>query len=980
MRRHVRQLRHIVLGALLVLVSVAATAQNRNRIDNRGKEFRIAFLHTNGFDDTPKFFIDVWCQKATRGRLTYLNSNESYPIDIPVPYTPVRVELDPAKLILPNPKETPISTNTLRLDFDDEVTIYGINTQRWSSDAFLALPKPELGTHYVVMSYPNTIAPDPTGELFNRSDFPSQFAVVATEDNTTVTIKPTVRLTNRTSTDQFSVLLNSGDIFFAQAENKVGLDLTGTEIRSNQPVVVYGSHQRANIPYNDAVGRDHLVEQLLPVSRWTNRPILTPHYQIPKTVNDANIARVMALNDDTELSIDSTFFKTLKALETVEIPLNKAELLTATGPIQVAQFQHSTVDDQLMRMENDSIGDPFMMLAFAPEQFDSVYAFESYNTKDFKYHFINVVIPTERIPSLLLDGGPVNAPFVRIPKTSYSYAQIPLKAGFHQIRARAPFGLYIYGYGPYNSYGVPGAVVFDTLYKDQKPPLVDVADTCGGVVGVAHDDSTYDFGMEDIRLLNSSNNVTLQTYPFAQGDPRAGFRINLIDPYQDGYAEMVVVDTAGLDNHVSFPVKGFTVALSTSSTPVTLDTLASLNGMQFCTTVRLRNYGQFPQEISAFDLTSTDPGLSVDAGLPVVLQPGEEREFSVCYRHSGDTAFTVGLSVTNGCIVRDLAIIPVISGVDSLKPYINSSEDPCKQDKSFEINEAGARNAGIKSITFTTLENADPIISPSLPSKNATLVLRRQDARKDLIYDMTIEDLVGNKVHLADTLGGFTLLVQRLSGEEVGLHIDNPWTYEDMMYGQRACDTVRIQNYGLRSLKLSRITLLGNLQFSIPPEQLPFDLPPGGEKKLAVCVVPISVGEKIDTLEIDFNCAQYVEQVELKTLVTPLPGSSRDKCGNAIAFQIGGFARANFLEAPTPNPVSGGRTVVTIGLSQDQPVTLGVHDALGNEVLRLLDNDRLPAGIAQIDMNTENLSQGIYYLLLRTADGDVITQKLVVNR
>jgi len=980
MRRLVRQLRYVVLSAVLVLVSVVATAQTRNRIDNRGKEFRIAFLHTNGYDDTPRFYVDVWCEKATRGRLTYLSSNESYPIDVPVPYTPVRVELDPQKLILPNPKNTPISSYTLQLEFDDEVTVYGINTQRWSSDAFLALPKPELGTHYLVLSYPNTIAPDPTGELFNRSDFPSQFAVVATEDNTTVTIKPTVRLTNRSNTDQFSVLLNSGDIYFAQAENKVGLDLTGTEIRANQPVVVYGSHQRANIPYNDAVGRDHLVEQLLPVERWTNRPILTPHYQIPKTVNDANIARVMALNDNTELSIDSAFYKTLNAREFVEIPLDKAELLTATGPIQVAQYQHSTVDDQLMRMENDSIGDPFMMLAFAPEQFDSTYAFESYNTKDFKYHFINVVIPTERIRTLVLDGGPVNAPFARIPKTSYSYAQIPMKAGFHQIRARAPFGLYIYGYGPYNSYGVPGAVVFDTLFKDQKPPLVDVSDTCGGVVGVAHDDSTYDFGMEDIRLLNTSSNVTLQTYPFTQGDPRAGFRINLIDPFQDGYAEMVVVDTAGLDNHVSFPVKGFTVSLASGSAPVVLDTLASLNGLQFCTTVRLRNYGQFPQDISALNLTSDDPGLTVDDGLPATLQPGEEREFTVCYRHTGDTTFTVGLSVTNGCLVRDLATIPVISGVDSLKPSIGSSEDPCKQDKSFQIDEAGSRNAGIKSITFTNLVNADPIITPSLPSKNATLTLRRQDSRKDLIYDMTIEDLVGNQVHLADTLGGFTLSVQRLSGEEVGLEIDNPWTYDDMVYGQRACDTIRIRNYGLRTLQLSRVALLGNIQFSIPPEQLPFDLPPGGEKNLAVCVVPVSVGEKLDTLSIEFNCAEYIEQVELKTYVTPLPGSSRDKCGNAIAFQIGGFAKANFLEAPTPNPVSSGKTVVTFGLSKDQPVTLGVHDALGNEVLRLLDNDPMPAGIAQIDMNAARLPQGMYYLLLRTADGQVLTQKLVISR
>jgi hypothetical protein len=72
-------------------------------------------------------------------------------------------------------------------------------------------------------------------------------------------------------------------------------------------------------------------------------------------------------------------------------------------------------------------------------------------------------MPTERINTLILDGGPVVSGFTRIPKTSYSYAQVQVAAGPHFIRADVPFGLYVYGYGPYNSYGFPAGMTFEPI-------------------------------------------------------------------------------------------------------------------------------------------------------------------------------------------------------------------------------------------------------------------------------------------------------------------------------------------------------------------------------------------------------------------------------------------------------------------------------------------------------------------------------------
>ena len=56
----------LLIFVLLATGPASSQAQVRNRVDNRGTQFRLAFLHTNGYDDNPRFFIDVWCAKATR--------------------------------------------------------------------------------------------------------------------------------------------------------------------------------------------------------------------------------------------------------------------------------------------------------------------------------------------------------------------------------------------------------------------------------------------------------------------------------------------------------------------------------------------------------------------------------------------------------------------------------------------------------------------------------------------------------------------------------------------------------------------------------------------------------------------------------------------------------------------------------------------------------------------------------------------------
>lgn len=973
----------VILCAVMLAVTLVCTvsAQPRNRVDNRGREFRVAFLQTNGADDAPQFALVIAAEKPTSGTLTYVRSGRTVPIPTLQPNVPIRLQLDTNQLLLPNPARIPISSFSVYLRFNEEVVMYGVNTQRWSSDAFLALPQEVLGTEHIILSYPNTIDPNPAAAFSRSSDFPSQFAILATEDNTAIRITPAARISSRPDTAPYDIVLNAGEVYFAQAFGRAGTDLTGTRISSSRRVIVYGSHQRANVPWDEAVGRDHLIEQLPPIDRWAHRAIVTPHYQIPKTVADKNIVRVLAGADNTQIFVDSTFLTTINAQQHVEIELDRAKLITASGPILVAQYHHSTVDERFVSQPNDSVGDPFFMLVPAQEQFDSVYWFESFATKDFFYHFINVVIPTERVGSLLLDGFPVNVPFQRVDKTSYSYAQIPVSLGFHKISARAPFGLYMYGYGVYNSYGAPGALIFDSLFKDQKEPDLEWIDTCGGAAGYAIDDAITDFGVEAVRLLAGSVNVRLEVDPFTPGADSVHFRVPLIDPYQDGVAEMLVVDTAGLDRRYRFPVKGFTVSMTIGQTaPVELDTLASLSGGEFCRRITLRNYGQFPQRITGLRFNSPAPGLRTVGEFPIEIEPGGSREVTLCYQFVGDTAYTVELQVDNGCLKRPIALLPLVSGVDSLVPVLQPVFDPCDIDRRIKVIEAGVLNSGITSVSFLDSSNVQFSLSPSLPGKEIEIRLERRDPYQDMIYSIVVTDAVGNKAFISDTVGGFTLSVQTEAAEQVGARTRKPWIYPNLTYGEEICDTFYLRNYGLLTLTLQRPRVIGNIEYSIPPDQLPVVLQPGEVRPLLICIKPRGFGEQIDTLIIDFNCGTPQELVVLRTNVDPLVGQAVDRCGNALGFQVNGFVKQTFLQPPVPNPTGAGRASIFIGLTEPESVTLGLFDGLGNEVRRFLDRDAMPGGIITVDARLSELPAGLYYLRLRTETGALLTQKLVIDR
>ena len=159
---------------------------------------------------------------------------------------------------------------------DDAVTVYGLNRQKYTTDAFLAVPVTAVGTRYRVVDYEFGLAP--------------VVGIVATEGRTTVTIDPP-----SPQLETHTVQLELGEVF--EWETTTSQSMTGALITSDRPVSAYGANRCANIPSGYGYC-DHIVEQLIPTSTWGRT-----FASMPLAGRTQDTFRVVADEDDTVVTI-----------------------------------------------------------------------------------------------------------------------------------------------------------------------------------------------------------------------------------------------------------------------------------------------------------------------------------------------------------------------------------------------------------------------------------------------------------------------------------------------------------------------------------------------------------------------------------------------------------------------------------------------------------------------------------------------------
>ncbi len=351
---------------------------------------------------------------------------------------------------LPDSDVEKIQLTGIHLTSINPITVTGLNHVTSTTDGFLALPKNSLGKHYTLPAYTGI------GTAHGKSP---QVAVLATEDNTQVSLTPAHNLPEIGGIyeQNYDVLvkrsqpiqrtINKGEVYYLYGY------IVGSQVSADKPIAVFSGNTCQEIPIG-FFACDHMVEQLIPTASLGNT-----YYSHPfafRALGDAFF--VIGTQDNTRVSINSTQMVTLNQGDVYETTLTQASTVSANHPIVVSQFNYSNNYDYHERDRKDLSMDPFMLQLAPVEQYLKHYTFTT-PTNGFRWNFVNIIARTDDISNLSIDGVGVDASlFVPILGSPYQGAALPVSIGQHTLQSEQPFGVTLYGYDEFDSYGYAGGL------------------------------------------------------------------------------------------------------------------------------------------------------------------------------------------------------------------------------------------------------------------------------------------------------------------------------------------------------------------------------------------------------------------------------------------------------------------------------------------------------------------------------------------
>ncbi|MDB5032808.1 MAG: hypothetical protein JWQ98_49 [Chlorobi bacterium] len=188
------------------------------------------------------------------------------------------------------------------------------------------------------------------------------------------------------------------------------------------------------------------------------------------------------------------------------------------------------------------------------------------------------------------------------------------------------------------------------------------------------------------------------------------------------------------------------------------------------------------------------------------------------------------------------------------------------------------------------------------------------------------------------------------------------------------CRLITLRNRGDVRVDLTKIHFLHNVDFSIPPSQLPLSIPPHSDVTLKVCFAPTAEGEMRDTLVAqDGGCPMRVPMVSYGVGFGSMDGLV---CNTSVRLGSPGGRPGLRLLAPGSNAIVTSPVTFRFSLAGDARVRLVIHDGLGRVAAMLVDAS-LSAGVHDVEWDGRGLSSGIYSCTL-TAGGEGVTNSLML--
>jgi hypothetical protein len=502
-------------------------------LDNKGNDFIMTFLpnHSGGS------YVELHLTSDVATDVTV-----DWPYDSPTFSTTVSLTPGVITIVsLPTAAAnswTPgvVSNMAVHAYSDDEFICYMINRLGYTSDAALGLPTDVMNTDFIVVMN--------TGTTLGSWDG-GEFAVVAREDNTTVTITPTQNMAGGFSAGvPFDITLNLGEAFLGRstANGGTAADLSGTLIEADKPVGMTNGNRCTNVPSN-ITACDHVFEVAQPLQSWGNQVFVANLPLRPY----GSIYKIVAGADNTTITEDGTSLGTFNKGEFFVTSVEAGNhVFEGDNAIFVVQFMPG------QGYTGNSTGDPAMGNMAPSEQYLYDYTFSTVGGGQFAANYLTIIANNSDVTggTILLDGSTVAAGlFTAVPGTDWSAAVVSLTDGTHTTSsASMTHGITVEGYNDYDSYIYPGGALFVPInpVNDTIPPVCNETSNDGCTACVtATDDGVDDAGIFLVRLDAGYDNLVLTVDPFDQGDPSVSYCVTTDDQSMPGSGSVTVIDGEG---------------------------------------------------------------------------------------------------------------------------------------------------------------------------------------------------------------------------------------------------------------------------------------------------------------------------------------------------------------------------------------------------------------------------------------------------
>lgn len=982
---------------ILILIIILLSSLNLRALDTRGKDFWFNYMpNFHNYDtssNSDSLIIFIAAEKVTNCTIAYSDSNGKITTYNFTTFNPNQVyeyripwktfELLGFDDISMNQCER-IAKQSFHVTSDNDISLIAHSKARLTNDAFLVFPTHALGNEYYILCY-NSDGGQGSSGYSGYNSTPSQFSITAVQDSTNIEITP------KSSTEiygmsQRKVILNKGESYLVQSElnsNNFQGDLTGSYIKSDKPIAVFGGQQRAAIPINSGSfrpSRDILIEQMAPINYWGKNAYIVPFKEIQSvTPNGTDLFRVLSAFDNTEVYLNEKLVATLKAGEFYEGVLDQIYQLESTGPILVAEYKKTSDDGS--SGSNVNYGDPFMIIVPPKEQFSRIYRCISSQVYDtgisgfsipepsFKEQYITLVAPDIALASVKIDkvSIPVTE-FTKIYKSGYSATTQKVKDGTHDVTCDEEVGIFIYGYGPANSYGYIGGMSSKNI--DFNPPIAEVKQNCDEFEIFTLDTNIYDSGIDSILTPQDLNKNIVYNIPSHQDTSLFSFSANVIDKYQDAKMTVIIKDSIGYSRKITKEIMGFTIGIKNIKDKLEIkDTILAVTDK--CYQIELFNYGNFTQTFDLkFALGNTKMTLS-DSG-KISLNSGQSKIIQVCYNPLLISQAIDSLIVTDTCNIRTLATFNLSSIGDSLAPKVTITGLPCSKSKIINISDSAKFDTGIKS--WKVVDSLNCIINSIVFSaKLCVLNVLVIDPKQDAFYTINTKDEWGNSFNFSDTLRGSTLGYEIVKNDSM-----NILNFYDKVIGGVYCDSIKFKNTGTFDINLTSPRLINNINYSIPQSQLPFVIKANSTKYMMICFHPLKYLKNktyTDSLIFDFNCETKYIKLQGQPLEFVIEASN--KCGQVSKITSSYVPSMFGFNSISPNP-SGGIMNINFETNKSESLNFTIYDILGN---KKFDSDLKvsESGIYEVEIIANDLVSGVYYCLLNNGKKSLF-KSLIINK